>query len=224
MIITVEYLEERHRFWMARIAEAGIWNADNFDEVKLEVRPHSKTCRGKFYSTSRASKGFVEKIVIYQQYPDITVREIDDTLVHEMIHQYIRQSMLRDTSTHGKLFRRFMKQINKAFPEELEIGISYKVTPRKGEGLTMHKLLLLESSKGYCFCCKLMPSKVDEFLAQAERLKGSGTIRSYALCESRDQYFDEQRACRTRLHGLRLTLPRLQALCEECNIRKVRII
>ena len=43
---------------------------------------------------------------------DLTEREIEDTIIHEMIHYYIGVNNLKDTSAHGQLFRQMMNSIN----------------------------------------------------------------------------------------------------------------
>ena len=43
---------------------------------------------------------------------DLPEELIQDTILHEMIHYYIAINHLRDTSTHGRLFRSEMKRIN----------------------------------------------------------------------------------------------------------------
>lgn len=51
---------------------------------------------------------------------------LQDTILHEMIHYYIAVNHLRDTSTHGQLFRREMKRINEQ--GNRHITISYRLT------------------------------------------------------------------------------------------------
>lgn len=53
--------------------------------------------------------------------------EIEDTLIHEMIHYYIWHRRIRDDSTHGLAFRRKMQEINLRFGRNLEI--SHRSTP-----------------------------------------------------------------------------------------------
>lgn len=52
-----------------------------------------------------------------------TSREIlEDTIIHEMIHYYILSNKLRDTSSHGKIFRKMMSDINKEFGRNITIS------------------------------------------------------------------------------------------------------
>jgi len=48
--------------------------------------------------------------------------EVDDTLLHEMIHLYIASQQLKDTSTHGRLFRQMMAKINEQFGRHITIS------------------------------------------------------------------------------------------------------
>lgn len=48
--------------------------------------------------------------------------EVEDTLLHEMIHYYIALNRLPDTSTHGTLFRRIMYSINRRFGRHLTVA------------------------------------------------------------------------------------------------------
>ncbi len=121
MVITEEYLQYRHWFWRERIERAGIWDKAKFKPVKFIVRKRSKTYDGFFCSQWVNVDGQQKKqdsIIIYQQYSDLTKKEIDDTLVHEMIHQYIYQNGIKDSSAHGKVFKKFIERINESFPNE----------------------------------------------------------------------------------------------------------
>ena len=45
-------------------------------------------------------------------YRDLPEREVEDTLIHEMIHYYIHHKKLKDTSIHGAIFKKMMMDIN----------------------------------------------------------------------------------------------------------------
>lgn len=57
---------------------------------------------------------------------DLPQEEIEDTLIHEMIHYYIHLNRIEDTSTHGVVFKRLMNQINQQ--GKRHISISHKPT------------------------------------------------------------------------------------------------
>lgn len=52
---------------------------------------------------------------------DLPQTEIEDTLIHEMIHYYIWYFKLKDTSTHGRVFRQIMNGINTRFNRNITI-------------------------------------------------------------------------------------------------------
>lgn len=226
MELTVEYLRQRHAYWIERLADAGIWEADKFKPVELVVRERCKSYFGLFHRKwvkVNVRHRLRDRIIIYRQSSDMTVEEIDDTLVHEMIHQYIFQNDLPDTSTHGRLFKDFMQRINAAFPHELKISIYGESPILKGPGAKTHKLILLLMKDEECYCCKINPSKVHVFTNYLKRtvLYPTSKIKDYLLCESNDMYFDDLAACRKYLHGLPMSLPELRELCKECNIKRI---
>ena len=53
---------------------------------------------------------------------DLPQDVIEDTLLHEMIHCYIGLNGLADTSAHGKVFRRMMKEINAKYGRHIRIS------------------------------------------------------------------------------------------------------
>ncbi|PWL62652.1 MAG: hypothetical protein DBY35_02620 [Bacteroidales bacterium] len=226
MELTVEYLRQRHAYWIERLADAGIWEADKFKPVELVVRERCKSYLGLFHRKwvkANVCHRLRDRIIIYRKSADMSVEEIDGTLVHEMIHQYIFQNDLPDTSTHGRLFKDFMQRINETFPQELKISIYGESPILKGPGTKTHKLILLWLKDGECYCCKINPSKVTVFTNFLKRtvLSPSSTIKDYLQCESNDMYFDDVTACRKYLHGLPMSLPELRKLCKECNLKRI---
>lgn len=57
---------------------------------------------------------------------DLPEAEVEDTILHEMIHLDIMSSQQRDTSAHGRLFREKMRDINSRFGRH--ITISHRLT------------------------------------------------------------------------------------------------
>ena len=64
---------------------------------------------------------------------DLPEQEVEDTLIHEMIHYYIHFNGIKDTSTHGKVFRQMMNDINQRFGRN--ITITHKSTPEQKQQL-----------------------------------------------------------------------------------------
>ncbi len=100
MKLTLEYLKQRHEYWKYRLDLRDIWDHYKFKSVEIVLRKQSKFYDGMFCRTfirsntrlkmtSGINGCYYDRICIYQNKPEYTTREIDDTLVHEMIHQYI---------------------------------------------------------------------------------------------------------------------------------------
>ena len=52
---------------------------------------------------------------------DLPENELEDVIIHEMIHYYIHFKNLKDKSAHGPLFKNLMNQINKNFGRKISI-------------------------------------------------------------------------------------------------------
>ena len=72
---------------------------------------------------------------------DLPEQEIEDTLLHEMIHLYIANRQQKDTSAHGTLFRQLMADINCRYNRH--ITISHRRTDAEQEQDTQRRLHLL---------------------------------------------------------------------------------
>ena len=62
---------------------------------------------------------------------DLPEQEVADTIIHEMIHYYIRLNRIKDTSAHGKVFRQMMDDINTRFGRH--ITVSHRTTKEQRE-------------------------------------------------------------------------------------------
>ena len=64
---------------------------------------------------------------------DLAEAEVEDIIIHEMIHYYIGLNGIEDTSAHGRVFKLMMNRINERF--DRHIRISHKPTPEQKEQL-----------------------------------------------------------------------------------------
>ena len=53
---------------------------------------------------------------------DMSERELEDTIIHEMIHYYIAYNNIKDSSAHGRVFRQMMAEINEQYGREITIS------------------------------------------------------------------------------------------------------
>ena len=64
---------------------------------------------------------------------DLPETEVEDTIIHEMIHYYIKLNGIKDSSAHGRVFRQMMNDINSKFGRH--ITISHRSTKEQREAL-----------------------------------------------------------------------------------------
>lgn len=57
---------------------------------------------------------------------DLPENELEDIIIHEMIHYYIFVNRLKDKSAHGSLFRQMMKDINTRYGRNISISRKQK--------------------------------------------------------------------------------------------------
>ena len=52
---------------------------------------------------------------------DLQQEELEDVVIHEMIHYYIAYRNIRDSSAHGKTFRRIMETVNRTYGRHITV-------------------------------------------------------------------------------------------------------
>ena len=62
---------------------------------------------------------------------DLPEQELEDVLIHEMIHYALRLDGIKDTSAHGKAFRQLKDHINRTYGRH--VTISHKLTKEQRE-------------------------------------------------------------------------------------------
>lgn len=94
---------------------------------------------------------------------EIPERQLEDIVIHEMIHFHIYYAKLRDTSSHGRIFRSLMNDINTRHGRH--ITISHKCSKEEYESDTSqsHSIICLcTMTDGRKLICKASQSKIFE--------------------------------------------------------------
>ena len=193
MTLSVEYLEERF---------------DTFNELcfggalpRIPIKvSNARTFVGRLqYRPVRDWRGRVVRredfVLRISRRFDLPEAEIEDTLIHEMIHYWIALEGLQDTSTHGKLFRAKMKEINAQYGRHLTI--SHKTTPEEFDRDTRvrdHWFCVSELADGRTALTVAAQSRI----ARIKRaFRWSPTVRSQTWYHSTDPWFNRFPRCRT---------------------------
>jgi SprT-like family. len=193
MTLSVEYLEERF---------------DTFNELcfggalpRIPIKvSNARTFVGRLqYRPVRDWRGRVVRredfVLRISRRFDLPEAEIEDTLIHEMIHYWIALEGLQDTSTHGKLFRAKMKEINAQYGRHLTI--SHKTTPEEFDRDTRvrdHWFCVSELADGRTALTVAAQSRISRI---KRAFRWSPTVRSQTWYHSTDPWFNRFPRCRT---------------------------
>ncbi len=100
---------------------------------------------------------------------DLPADEWDDVIIHEMIHFYIARNNLRDTSTHGTVFRGMMDEINRKYGRH--ITVSHRTSPGTPSPRMMRERLhcicvstFPDGTEGITVCSETMAPRIDREL------------------------------------------------------------
>lgn len=158
----------------------------------------------------------VIKVSNFYDRPEI---EYINTLVHEMIHYYIYDKGLKDSSSHGVIFKRLMNEINQ------QVGLSMSVRTKTDEWQAakivnkMRNVLFVEMRNGKHFITVVSPSAAKQ--VEQTLFKLSLQVKSRRWFTTNDPYFSNFPTVRT-LRGRPVTaeeyhdkLNKMIALCNK---------
>lgn len=107
---------------------------------------------------------------------DLPESELEDVVIHEMIHYYIVLNNITDTSTHGAVFRRMMEMINAKYGRHITVshkGGGWRV-PLRNEEPRANWLCVTQLSDGnwgITSCAKTKIFEIYRGLPKCYRLK-----------------------------------------------------
>lgn len=120
-------------------------------------------------------------------YYDVEERDFKNVLLHEMIHLYIESQHVKDTSSHGVVFRRMMRTINE---DGWNITVSGKVDGEKRAESVRKKrsrvVLAVTTTSGKCLLSVVNPHYVHKINTA---MRTARDIKSYSWHVSADDYF-----------------------------------
>jgi len=147
------------------------------------------TCRKRVGLFGR--KHFSNYALRFSKRFDFTEQELQDTLIHEMIHYYISYHQLQDSSAHGQLFRQMMNEINQTY--DRHISISHRSSKEErlqviGNRPTPRIFAVIELTDGKRFI-KVVPRIVQRIRTMHRWLNSSPEVRTITWYFSTDPYF-----------------------------------
>lgn len=119
MDVTVQYLRSKFDEFNA------LCFGGELPPITMKVT-NAKTFMGQFSYKKRRTwlcrtKVYGVQLKISSHY-DMGEEELEDTLLHEMIHYYIFHKRITDTSPHGRAFRNLMNDINARYGRHITIS------------------------------------------------------------------------------------------------------
>lgn len=186
---TIEYIEIKF----------GEFNHLIFDD-KLPMLPiqlsNAKTFLGMLvYKKRRKLFGRIEKYDFRLRIStrmDLPEAEVEDTIIHEMIHYYIDYNGIKDTSAHGQVFRQMMSDINTRFGRH--ITITHKSTPEQRQQLVdtrkrWHVIAVVKFHDGRTGI-KVLPRIRQRIVRYRNLILTSKEVCGVELYMSNDPYFN----------------------------------
>ncbi len=183
------------------------FNADYFGGKLPEPRFVVGRARTRLGSCSWKRKtlhghsSYFDFTIAISNYYDQEERDFQNVLLHEMIHLSIAHSGVKDSSSHGVLFRGMMERLNR---EGWDIQVSHsmkgvgKTAARQGSERRNRLVLAIETDDGRCFL-----SCVNTHYAYRldDMMRRSTNLKRFAWYLSDDPWFDDKPVVRS-LRGI----------------------
>lgn len=123
---------------------------------------------------------------------DLPEDEVEDTIIHEMIHYFIGVNQMNDTSSHGPLFLHMMNTINEKFGRH--ITVSHKGTKEQNEQAIdtkphWHVVAAVKFKDGK-FGVKVLPRVLPRILTYYNKVSQDKNISGIELYMSNNPYFN----------------------------------
>ncbi|MGP1422450.1 MAG: SprT-like domain-containing protein [Prevotella fusca] len=181
--LTVDYLRHAFEHYNALIFE-GKLPVPKLKWSRAKTRLGQMACKRKI---SWGRTKFYDYTISVSNYYKLTIEEIDDVLIHEMIHYSIAYTGLKDTSAHGIVFRGMMDKINRTFGRHITISVRTRnLQPRMTQQPKGYLILALEMKNGKYYLSSVNPSAARKIATSLARTR---EIAHYAWYQSQDEYF-----------------------------------
>lgn len=169
MIAREDYIRERFREYNAAMF------GGRLPEPPIELTP-AKTflgqCRSQISRLTDGRKVHGNFRLRFSTSHDLPEAELQDTVIHEMIHYFILLNGLVDTSTHGKIFKSLMRSINANFNRNIAIshhGAPGLATAQKRKTYVVARIALKSGKTGF----KVIPNtrqSINRFMGAIKRV------------------------------------------------------
>lgn len=156
----------------------------------------AKTFLGRVgYKVRRRRDGTLEKydfVLHINTRIDLPEAELEDTLLHEMIHYYIGVNNLEDTSSHGQLFTGMMNEINRRFGRH--ITVTHRGNAQQNEQAVdrrprLHVVAVITLTDGRTGV-KVVPRIIERITMFRRQMMESGRVKSIEFYLTDNPFFN----------------------------------
>lgn len=200
MELTVEFIRESFHKYNKKYFKSELIEP-NFSII------NTKTILGRFKCKKSAYSKNVYIIEISKYYLR-NEKQYDNTIIHEMIHQYIKQKGIKDSSSHGYYFKSIANVINR---DGWEIYRCNSMTNVKiaEENRKLYNVFMYHDNRGKYFLFVSAKSSIEVYKAFMKRYN-----YEYKYFTSSDSSkYGHFTACRWRIKGRYITKEEYDNLC-----------
>ncbi len=143
-----------------------------------------------------------------------TEQELEDVLIHEMIHYYIHYKQLPDSGPHGPTFKRIMNDINHRFNRHIKVSFrSGELSVDAQRPRRLVHILAVISFKDGTKGLKVLTRVAPKIIAYYNSISRLPKVQKIELYGSTNVFFDSYpHSCSLRYHPIKETdlLPHLE--------------
>lgn len=123
---------------------------------------------------------------------ELSQNECEDVILHEMIHYYIGYNQLKDTSAHGRIFRKMMNDINTRYGRH--VTISHRSTSEQREALAdkrrRQRIIAVVTFHDGRTGVKVLPHNMQRIHNYHHHVIQNSEVASVQLYRSNNPYFN----------------------------------
>ena len=211
--LTIDYLRQAFEHYNDLIFE-GKLPVPKLKWSRAKTRLGQMACKRK---TSWGRTKYYDFTISISNYYKLTKEEIDDVLIHEMIHYSIAYTGLKDTSAHGIVFRGMMDKINRTFNRHITISVRTRnLQARSAQQPKDYLILALKMKDGKYFLSSINPSAAGKLAISLTRTR---EIAHYAWYQSQDEYFRSMPRVRS-LRGRQVSAEVYETMIEKMKLQR----
>ena len=211
--LTVDYLRQAFEHYNDLIFD-GKLPVPKLRWSRAKTRLGQMACKRK---TSWGRTKYYDFTISVSNYYKLTTEQIEDVLIHEMIHYSIAYTGLKDTSAHGVVFRGMMDKINRSFGRHITISVRTRnLQARSAQQPKDYLILALKMKDGKYFLSSVNPSAAGKLAISLARAR---EIAHYAWYQSQDEYFRSMPRVRS-LRGRQVSAEVYETMIEKMKLLK----